>query len=190
MKQTVEYEDEEVEDVPVSVLLQVKRDSGYGKVPDLEDEELADPYELERQVMAEEWGPILALPVKARGGWVQPRLEGPSDVDFNAFATVDFDRLRPEFDKARYKADKLKEQLGDVLIMLSTVKDRLPGKAKYLVLKYLKLGLIDLDHIVSEDMRALARLWLRARRLQAGIAELREASRARRERRATAWLES
>ena len=190
MKQTVEYEDEGIEDVPVSALLQVRRDIDYGKVPDLEDEELADPYELERQVVAEEWGPILALPVKTRHGWGQQKADESGGVEFDAFATVDFERMMPEFDKARYKADKLKEKRRDVLIMLGIVKERLPGMAKYLVPKYLKLGIIDLDHIVSEDMRALAMLWLRAKRLQADIAELRAASRARRAKAVEAWLET
>ena len=34
----------------------------YGSVPGLDDDELADPQELERLVYIEEWGPILALP--------------------------------------------------------------------------------------------------------------------------------
>jgi hypothetical protein len=38
----------------------------YGSIPDLPDEELADPEELERQVFLQEWEPILNLPV--RGG--------------------------------------------------------------------------------------------------------------------------
>jgi hypothetical protein len=189
MKQTVEYEDEEVEDVPVSAVLQVKRDSRYGSVPDLDDEELADPEELERQVVAEQWGPILALPSQGKRERFQPSVDESGRVE-GAFGSVDFDRVGPELDRARYKAEKLKEQLGDVLILVGIVKERLPGRAKYLVLKYLKLGIIELDDIVKEDMRSLAKLWLRARRLQNEIARLREASRVRREKRVKAWLES
>jgi len=189
MKQTTEYADEEVEDVPVSVLLPVRRDSGYGSIPDLDDDELADSEELERQVLAEQWGPILALPLQGKRERFQPSVDESGRVE-GAFGSVDFDRVGPELDRARYKAEKLKEQLGDVLILVGIVKERLPGKAKYLVLKYLKLGIIELDDIVKEDMRSLARLWLRAKRLQNEIAELREASRVRRERRIEAWLES
>jgi len=188
MKQVVECEEDEVEDVPVSALLSVERKNRYGTLPDLEDEELADPEELERLAMAEEWGPVLALPVKSRRGWVRPTVD-ESSVDFDAFASVDFQRTIPELDKARYKADRLQEKLGDLLIMVGIVKERLPGKAKYLVLKYLKMGVIDLDHIASDDMRALAMLWLRAKRLQAEIADLRESSRARRAKQLAAFLE-
>lgn len=190
MKQPVEQEDVEVEDVPVTPLLSVKRGSDYGSVPDLEDEELAEPWELERQVMAEEWGPILALPVKTRNGWGQPGFDESGGVDFGAFGTVDFERTVPEFDKARYKAEKLRDRLADLLILLSIVKERVPGRAKYLVLKYLKLGIIDLEHIANQDMRAVAELWVRARRMQQEIAQLRQVSATRQERRMKVWLES
>ena len=189
MKQVIECAEDEVEDVPVSALLSVERKNRYGSLPDLEDEELADPEELERLAVAEEWAPVLALPVKAGRGWVQPVVDESGGVDFGAFGTVDFERTAPEFDKARYKADRLQEKLGDLLIMVGIVKERLPGKAKYLVLKYLKMGVIDLDHIASDDMRALAMLWLRAKRLQAEIADLRESSRARWARQLEAFLE-
>jgi len=189
MKQVIECAEDEVEDVPVSALLSVERKNRYGSLPDLEDEELADPEELERLAVAEEWAPVLALPVKAGRGWVQPVVDESGGVDFGAFGTVDFERTAPEFDKARYKADRLQEKLGDLLIMVGIVKERLPGKAKYLVLKYLKMGVIDLDHIASDDMRALAMLWLRAKRLQSEIADLRESSRARWARHLEAFLE-
>jgi hypothetical protein len=189
MKQAVECEEDEVEDVPVSALLSVERKSRYGSVPDLEDEELADPEELERLAMAEEWAPVLALPVKSRRGWVRP-VADESSVDFDAFASVDFERTMPEFDKARYKADKLDEQLSDLAILIGIVKERLPARARNLVLKYLRLGIIDLGQVVGEDMLALGRLYLRAMRLQKEIAALREVSRARRAKRLVAFVEA
>ena len=71
MKHETEFEDEcEVEDVPVSPLLSEDRKNRYGSVPGLDDEELAEPWELERQVTLQEWGPVLALPVRGRGGWI------------------------------------------------------------------------------------------------------------------------
>lgn len=36
----------------------------FGSVPGLEDEEFADPYELERQVIRGEFEPVLMLPQK------------------------------------------------------------------------------------------------------------------------------
>jgi hypothetical protein len=72
---------------------------------------------------------------------------------------------------------------------MGIVKERLPGRAKYQVLKYLKMGVIDLEHIPSDDMRALAMLWFRAKRLQSEIANLRKSSRARRVKQLEAFLE-
>ena len=131
----------------------------------------------------------MALPVKGRRQEFKPSVDESGKVE-GAFGSVDFDRLKSGFDKAQYKADRLREQRENVLIMLGIVKERLPGRAKYRVLKFLQMGFIELEDIVNEDMRALAGLWLRARRLQEEIIELREASRAKRERRATAWLEA
>jgi hypothetical protein len=189
MKQTTEFEDgyEDVDGVPVSAVLSVQRANRYGSVQGLDDEELADPDELERQAMAEEWAPILALPVKTRRGWVQPNIDESGHVDWGAFGTVDFDRIGADFDKAKYKADKLREQLGDVLIMLSIVSGRVSGKAKYRVMKHLKTGVIDLDHILDEEIRAMGRLYLRARRIQQEIAEVWEARAKAREAKARAF---
>ena len=94
MKQAVEFEDVEVDDVPVSALVQVRRENRYGGVPDLDDEELADPEELEKQALAEEWGPVLALPSKGGRGRAQQAVDESGEVDWGAFATVDFERTR------------------------------------------------------------------------------------------------
>ncbi len=86
-----------------------------------------------------------------------------------------FEQMYP-FNKVLYKADKLNEQLKNVSIIFSIVKERLKTMAKYTVLKCLKIGTIELEHIADNDMRALGRLYLRIRRLRKQIAELREAS--------------
>jgi len=67
-------------------------------------------------------------------------------------------------------------------MMLAMLKERLPGKAKYLVLKYLRMGIITMEHIVNEDMLALAKLWLDVERKKAEIGGLYEASARGRER--------
>ena len=110
--------------------------------------------------------------------------ESDGGLDFGAFGTVDFSRTMPQFDKARYKADKLREKLKDVLIMLSIVKERLPGRAKYLVLKHLKTDVVRVEHIVNDDMLAVARWYLRAKNLRQEIAELEELSYRKRHERA------
>ena len=174
--------------VPESALLRVEHGNRYGSVPGLDDAELADPDELEREVMLEEWGPVLALPVKGRSSWIQPAVDESGGIDWGAFGTVDFKRTMPEFDKVRYKADKLREELRDLTIRMGLVKERLPGKVKYTVLKYLEMGIIELGHIVNHDMWCLARLYLRARRLQDEIWRLEQASEARRRRRLERFL--
>ncbi|MHC4728570.1 MAG: hypothetical protein ACYS17_15225 [Planctomycetota bacterium] len=176
--------------VPESALLRKERCSRYGSVSGLDDEELADPDELERQVLREELGPVLALPVKGRKNWIQPAVDESGGVDWGAFASVDFSRAMPEFDKARYKADRLQEKVRDLLIMFSIVSERLPGKTKYKVLKYLKMGRIELENIVNWDMWELAKLYLRIRRLREEIADCREASWRRQQGKVGAWLDS
>jgi hypothetical protein len=57
-------------------------------------------------------------------------------------------------------------------------------------LKYIKMGIIELEYIVDSDMRALARLFLRIKRMRKEIAELREASERRRQRHAEALWQS
>jgi len=173
-------------EVPESALLRRDRGNRYGSVPGMEDSELADPAELERQVLVAEFGPILALPVKTGRGFMRPEIDENGGVDWGAFASVDFDRYSGGFDRVRYKADKVREQLKDVLILFSIVNDRMANPAKYLALKYLRMGIIRFEHIVNEDMAALARLYLRARRMRQEIDGLRDASERRREHRAEA----
>ena len=161
------------------LFIQVERQTGYGSVPGLDDSELADPEELERQLIIQEWGPILDLPVAPKSG-IRPTRDEFGHLDWGPYGTVDFARLYGAFDKARYKADKLREELRRTVITLSVVSERLPGNAKYQVLKFLDMGIIDFDHIVSEDMQAIARRHLQAKRLQEEIRELWDYSRRKR----------
>jgi hypothetical protein len=176
-------------EVPESVLLRREQGNRYGSVPGLDDDELADPDELEREVMMEEWGPVLALPVRGNRSNVRPVVDELGGIDWGAFGTIDFERQSREFDKARYKADKMQEQLKDLAIRIALVKERLPGKAKYMVLKYLKMGVIELGQIINADMLALARLYLRARRLRDEIWQLEQACEARMRRRLEGFLD-
>ena len=73
--------------------------------------------------------------------------------------------------------------------LIALVKERLPGKAKYMVLKYLKMGVIELGQIINADMLALARLYLRARRLRDEIWQLEQASGARMRKRLERFLD-
>ena len=133
------------------------------------------PEELERQVVLQEWGPILVLPVRRNRSGLRPSVDEDGYVDFGAFATVDFERSMPEFDKARYKADKLTEELRDALIHLSVIRYRLT-KGQFKVLKYLRMGVLGFDDINDVETRQVGRLYLRALRLQKEIRQLRDAS--------------
>jgi len=54
--------------VPNTIIVQVERKDRCGRVPGLDDDELADPEELERQVIMTELEPLFSLSPK-RGGW-------------------------------------------------------------------------------------------------------------------------
>ena len=91
MQQTVELDEAyEVDGVPVSALLSMERKNRYGSVPGLDDEELADPAELEREVVLQEWGPVLSLPVQGSKSGIVPAVDESGGVDWGAFGTVDF----------------------------------------------------------------------------------------------------
>ena len=169
------YEDIEVP----GPVLRVEHGNRYGSVAGLDDDELLGPAELERAVYSQEFGPVLALPMKGNRSGIGPVVDEAGGVDWGAFGTVDFERLCP-FDKLRFKADKLREERKDITIRIGLINERLPGKAKYMVIKYLKMGLIELEDVVNHDMWCLARLYLRARRLKDEIGRLQQVSEARR----------
>ncbi len=175
--------------VPETALLRVERKDKYGHVPGLDDEELASPEELEREILRAEWGPVLELPANGKQGGFRPDVN-ENGIVFGAFGSVDFERVKPGIDKARYKADKLRERLKDTIIMLEMIRGRLPRKPVALILKYLRMGIIDLEDISNFDAWQLGTLYLRARRLRKQITELEEASWRRKQRKHQAWLDS
>jgi hypothetical protein len=95
MKQTAVFEKEQA-GLARGMLLRPIRPRPYGSVQDLDDDELADPDELERQVYLEEFGPILALPVRGRKSQFRPSVDETGVVDWGAFGTVDFERTMPQ----------------------------------------------------------------------------------------------
>ena len=173
--------------VPEPAWIRSLKAEKYGSVAGLDDEELADPDELQRQVMRQELGPVLLLPRQRQAASFRPDIDEDGFV-FGAFGSVDFERCRPEFDKARYKAEKLREELKQVMIQHETVRARLPLKPAALVLKYLRMGLIELEHVSNVDMWTLGRMHLRARRIRDEIEQLEKASRRRQRAKLDAWL--
>ena len=168
------------DDFPASAVLRVERQRGYGSVPGLDDEELAGPEELERQVFLAEWGPILALPCKDSNGMIRPAIDEFGHLDWGAFGTVDFARLRPPFDKARYKADRLQEQLRNDLFMLDMVRERVSPQARGWIRRLALDTGVDLDSIDNPTEWTYAKWLRRVRGLSDEIRELREFSRQRR----------
>ena len=183
-----EYEVVDGVEVPVSPLLTVEKENRYGSVPGLDDEELADPDELERQVIKEEFGPLLLLPVAPRRGWIQAVVDESMGLTRGAFDSADYLDGQPDFDKLRYKAEKLREELKDLLIRIDIAKEHVPRRARYMVLKYLRLGVIDLEHIADFDMYHLATMVLRAERLRNEIAALKDKSERRAQAAYKTWL--
>jgi len=161
--------------VPEPVLLRVEKKDKWGHVPGLDDEELASPEELERAVLRAMWGPVLALPVQGKGSGFRPDVDEDGFV-FGAFASVDFERIKSGFSRVQYKAQKLREQLKNTIIMFQMIRERLPKKSVALILKYLRMGTIDLESIIDFDTWQLGTFYLRIRSLREQISELEEAS--------------
>jgi hypothetical protein len=176
--------------VPAAALQQERQRTKYGTLKDLPDEELADPDELERVMYKEMWGPILALPRQRYERAMRPSIDEDGRVDWGAFGTVDFDSYRQDFDRLRYKAERLKDKQMDLAIMFEIASERIPGTAKYKVLKCVRLGLLDADDIENWDVWQLAKLYLRILRLQRERYELKERSWQRQERRAEVFWRS
>ena len=173
MEPEVKLEVHEGVEVPASPLVKREQKNRYGSVPGLDDEELADPDELARQVILNELGPLLMLPSKQANVWMTPVNDESLGLYWGAFESADFLDSQPEFDKRRYTADKLQEELKDLLVLIDISSGHVPGKAKYAVLRYLERGVIDIDHIENVDMLILARQYLRAKRLQERVKYLR-----------------
>ena len=180
------YEGVEVAESP---LLKVERVNRYGSVPGLDDEELADPAELERQVRWEQWGPILLMPPPKNEVRIRPELDEDGYL-VGAFASADFERIKPAFDKARYKADKLREELKDEIIKFEMIWERVPRKSAVVILKNVRKGVLDSDEILDFDMWMLARSYLRARRIRREIASLDEYRERQRQKRAEEFFAS
>ena len=172
--------------VALWAILAANKPNKYGSIPDLPDEELADPEELERQVFLQEWGPILALPVRGAPAF-RPEIDEDGFVK-GAFSTMDFDRISPKFDKGRYKIDKLREERRHVKIMIDTIRFHVRDANKYVVVRYALRGVIDIEDILDAELKELVRLYMRVERLTKEIEQLREARQRRRQRELAAML--
>jgi len=170
--------------VPAAALRQEQQRTKYGTLAELPDEELADPDELERAVYKEMWWPILRLPQQRWECAIRPNMDEDGRVDWGAFGTVDFDSYRPEHSKLLYRAQQMKEQLKDSVNLLRVLTDRIPGGAKYKILRLVRKGVLDADDIENWDMWRLAVGYMRALRLRQEIQRMLKRSRQQREEKA------
>jgi hypothetical protein len=174
--------------VPASALRQEQRIERFGAIADLPEDELADPDELERVVYKEMWWPVLRLPQQRWECAIRPNMDEDGRVDWGAFGTVDFDSYRPQFDKLRYKIEKLKEELKDLVLTLQTISARISSRAKMKILKLVRTGVLDIAHITDNQMYFLAEKYLQALRMREEIQRLQEKRKHRQEEKLKAWL--
>ena len=114
--------------VPAAALRQQQQNDKYGHIEGLSNEELADPDEIERCILRDELEPVLLL-AKPESERFNPAWNFSVDADFDAFASVDFERTCPEFNKARYKADKLEKERKEVLLTVVMLNERISARS-------------------------------------------------------------
>jgi len=136
----------------------------------------ATPEQLERLAFMMDWGPIMELPIRNHRGQIRPAIDEQGQLDWGAFGTVDFERLRGPFDGARYKADILQAELRHNVLMLEALAGRVPVEAQLRILELGRTGVPDLDQIDDSDEWLFARRYLRIKRLRNEIRELRKLS--------------
>jgi hypothetical protein len=78
----------------------------------------------------------------------------------------------------------MKEQLKDQVNMLRMISDRIPGRAKYKILRLVKKKRLDPDDITNWDMWQLAVRYVRAWRFRHEIEQMLARSRQKREEKA------
>ena len=174
--------------VPEPVLLKPVRSNRYGSIKDLPDEELAEPDELERVVYKEMWWPVLRLPQQRWECPIRPNIDEDGRIEWGAFGSADFESYRPQFNKLRYKIEKLREKLKDIVFTLKMMSARIPGISKYKILRMVKKELLDIGDIADNQMYFLAEMYLQAWLLREEIERLQRKRRQQREEELTTQL--
>lgn len=162
-----EYDDETIEDAPVSASLRVLRQSEVAE----DDEDAVSWSEVQRLLYERDWGPILRLPATEDDFFSGYRCDG-------AFDTHDFWRQHGG-NVRRYNAAMswAMFEKKNVLITLSMVLERLPKVEAYQVLKYVKRGVIDESMVIGDDMKAAVRRYRQLLAVKEKIGRIAEAKR-------------
>jgi len=167
-------ESEEDVEVPSPVWTRTEEGNRYGSVPGLEDEELADPEELERVAFIEDWWPVLALPQPKRETGIRPEIDESGYKDWGAFGTVDFERICPRHFSIDWKRERLREELSYAVYVLGSVCQRVRVDEACLTMKRLRMGELALSEIKDSDLWAVGKWYLRCRRLRDDLRKLGE----------------
>lgn len=157
----------EMSDLPVTSSVKVQRQRGYGSIPDLDDEAPADINELQRMVAWQQYEPLLILPGRHRRGYIA--LDTSGEVDWDAIGPAGR-RRQPERRDRSERTEQLRTELIHVLSLIATASERVPGNAKYLVLKHVRMGILHADHVTDASLREVIRLQARAERLRQELA--------------------
>lgn len=167
---SVHNDSEEIDqdDLPVIGSIQVVRNTGYGTVPDLDDEEPADIAELQRMTAWTMYGPLFELAGR-RGRLAYPVLDENGEVDWDRVGAAGVHRRRRS-SQPQGRAAQLRTELARVVGLIGILTERVPGTAKYLVLKYARMGILQPDHVTQPDLRAIIQLEAQTRRLQEALA--------------------
>jgi len=181
MKEEIVYIEDGAEVAPPA-WIQAEKDSRYGSVFGIPEEELISPSELERAYLRDELGPILRLPVRGRKSSIKPSMDEDGRIDWGAFGTVDFETTyKPDIDKYQYKADMLKDEYHRVFCMVHMLKERIPGNVKYKLVALVRDGIIEADDINDWDTWQLAKQFMRCLNIKKQIKELENKSRQQRQ---------
>jgi len=174
MEQEQLVESEEYVVAPSPAWTRAEDRDRYGSVPGLEDEELADPEELERVAFIEDWWPILALPQRKRGTGIRPEIDESGYKDWGAFGTVDFARICPRHFNVDWQRERVREELRYAVYVLGSVCQRVPVDQACLTMKRLRMGELAMGEIKDSDLWAVGKWYLRCRKLRDELGRLGE----------------
>ncbi len=151
--QTIEYKR-----IPVKPTICPVKPEQYGTVEGLDNDELADPSELERIGYLRLYAPVLTLPRLDSDPIFSPEFAG------GAFDTWDFHRMYPcmaETARRQSRLNWLKSKLRDRLIILSILKDKLSVSQRALAITAARKS-SDFESLPDPETQAFAREYKRS----------------------------
>jgi hypothetical protein len=133
-------------------------------IADLGQGNLILPADVEQVYLKAVFAPVLALPVKAYTGWIDPKVGDNVMIGIGAFGAV-------EFKEPQYGPDRLVERLSDELYRLDLISSRIKDTSKYKDIDLFLQGFYALEDFDGFDIYCLAEQSLRVRWLVGEIDE-------------------